>query len=403
MSVCATATAPKHTVAVDTTGVATVGGDTAANCATTTYTIPTVTTTVTEGGTTGTTTTGTTSTTGTTTTTSGGGGLTYEQAIAYTQTRPTFTPKRTIAVSTAAELKSAISGLQPGDLVRATSGFTVTSTSSAAPLTIDEQLSAPAEIDLTAGVKFVYAGSSDTPAVYIHNAENIWIFGGDASSGQGGSCILAHGAEHMLWWGFTAHDCGGSGISLLTATDGGPTEHNDFQGELWNMGQAIHWDNHKEKGTGFHCAGEMADGQGGQPFTDNRLAFYCHDVPVGEAFAFGVSPLTPDLGFAAAGEKNTLYLKAVNLTCVAKIQTCGNAITLWGHTSTIGLDIKYLEVDHATGYALIDNAVSSGYNLDGVSIDYGRATDAMTDTYPKGAPLWGRDLGQTFGDLQPAS
>lgn len=43
VSVCATATAARHTVAVDGVGVDTVGGDTSTNCATTTYTVPTVT------------------------------------------------------------------------------------------------------------------------------------------------------------------------------------------------------------------------------------------------------------------------------------------------------------------------------------------------------------------------
>lgn len=40
---CATATAPTHTVAVDGANVSTVGGDSAAQCETTTYTVPTVT------------------------------------------------------------------------------------------------------------------------------------------------------------------------------------------------------------------------------------------------------------------------------------------------------------------------------------------------------------------------
>lgn len=48
VSACATVTAATHTVAVDGTPAATVGGDTASQCATTTYTIPTVTNTVTQ-------------------------------------------------------------------------------------------------------------------------------------------------------------------------------------------------------------------------------------------------------------------------------------------------------------------------------------------------------------------
>src|SRR5690242_6583357 len=79
--------------------------------------------TTTTSTTTTTTTTSTTTTTGTTTTPSAGG--TYEQAIAYTQTPPAFTPTRVIDVGDAASLRSAISNLQPGDLVKATPDFTV--------------------------------------------------------------------------------------------------------------------------------------------------------------------------------------------------------------------------------------------------------------------------------------
>lgn len=78
-TVCATATSPAHTVAVDGTNVKTIKGATASQCKTVTYTIPTVTQTVpattTPTTTTPTTTTPTTtsSTTTTSTTTSGGG------------------------------------------------------------------------------------------------------------------------------------------------------------------------------------------------------------------------------------------------------------------------------------------------------------------------------------------
>ena len=379
-TVCATATTPAHVVAVDGSPVSTVGGDTATQCATTTYTIPTVTETV-----------------GSTTTTAA---PTYDSAISYTQTRPAFTPTREIDVTTASALKTAITNLQPGDLVKATAAFTVSSSSSSA-LTISNRLASPAVIDLT-GVSIAYTGTSNYAGVYLANPSNLRIYGGDVTTGTGGTCILAHGSQHILWWGFNAHNCGNSGVSLLTATDGGPVQYDDLQGEISHPGQNLAWDPHSEKGTGEHCAGEMADGSTNFAFTNNRLAFYCHDDPVGEAFAFG-SPTSPapDLGAGTAGETNTLYLKAVNLNCTATSQTCGNAVTLWGHTNLLGLDIRYLEVDNAYGYGIIDQAVSSGNTLNGVTVDYARATNSATAAYPKGLPFWGGALGQTYGDVQP--
>ena len=102
-----------------------------------------------------TTTTGTT-TTGTTTTTPTGG-ETYEQAISYTQTRPSFTPSRTVNVSNASQLQAALSNLQPGDLVQATGSFTVNGTT-----VIRNQLSSPAELDLS-GVQLRLLGGPEQP------------------------------------------------------------------------------------------------------------------------------------------------------------------------------------------------------------------------------------------------
>ena len=107
----------------------------------------------------------------------------------------------------ASALQSAISNLQPGDLVKATASFTVSNSSSAA-LVIKNRLSAPAEIDLT-GVKIVYTGTQQVNAVWLNNASNLYIFGGDIStSDTGGVCLRVYGSQHVLWWGFNLHDCG---------------------------------------------------------------------------------------------------------------------------------------------------------------------------------------------------
>jgi hypothetical protein len=313
----------------------------------------------------------------------------YDKAISYTQTRVAFTPKRTIEVSTATQLENALAHLQPGDLVRATASFTVPGTT-----TISRRLSSWAVVDLTGhSVKFVYTGNENYPAVWLKNPSHIRIYGGDAStSDTGGTCILAYGSQQVVWWGFSAHDCGGSGFSALTVN--APVSNDDFQGTIWKVGQHLGWDPHAEKGTGEHCAGEFADNGDGHAFTNNRLAFYCHDIPTGAAFAFGVKAPALMTG-------NLLYLKAVNLTDVAKHQTGGNGVELWGHTDRMGLNVKYLEVTNAQGYGLFTGGVYSGQTCEGVRVEHGTATDTNLNPRYANQDPWDRRCGTVFEAVTP--
>ena len=86
----------------------------------------------------------------------------YEQAIAYTKTRPAFTPTRTVNVSSAGALKSAIENLRPGDLVRASTAFTVSS-GSTDPLVIANRLSAPAVGGALLGTRHGLAALREQP------------------------------------------------------------------------------------------------------------------------------------------------------------------------------------------------------------------------------------------------
>ena len=308
-----------------------------------------------------TTTTGTT-TTGTTTTTPTGG-ETYEQAISYTQTRPSFTPSRTVDVSNASQLQAALSNLQPGDLVQATGSFTVNGTT-----VIRNQLSSPAELDLS-GVSFVYSGGQNNPAVLVNNAANLYIFGGDASTADtGGQGILVYGSQHVLWWGFTIHDTGSTGFAARAIN--GPVDHDDFQGTISKIGQNLAWDTHcvNECGTGLHGA-NLWDGATAGNFTNNRFAFYAHDIPTGACVEIGNNQPTSQ----ATG--NILYLKCVNETEVSLRQTGGNGLQLWGDTDNLGLDVRYLEVDSAQGRALDNQGLASGQSLAGLTVDYGTASN----------------------------
>lgn len=378
VSVCATATTPDHTVDVDGTPVATVPSDAASQCATTTYTVPTDTVTVTVTGT----------TTATTTTTSPGS-PTFESETTYTQTRPSFTAKRQVDVASAAALKSAITNLQPGDLVKATSAFTVSGET-----VISRRLAGRAELDLQ-GVSFVYSGGSNIPAVYLNDASNLYIYGGDLSTADtGGQCLLFHGSQQILWWGFKVHDCGSSGVSVLTA--GAAVNHLDLAGEITRIGQNLARDPHTEKGTGLHGA-IMWDANTSYSFTNNRFAFYAHDIPTGACVEVGNDqPASNAVG-------NVLYLKCVNETEVSKSQTGGNALQTWGDTDSLGLDVKYLEGDNLEGAALFAWGTYSGQTDKGITVEYGRASDTNQnpEVDAKQPTPWDTSHGIVYGDVQP--
>jgi hypothetical protein len=313
------------------------------------------------GTTTTTTTTTPTPTTTTTPTIPTGGGGSYEQAIAYTQTRPSFTPTRTVAVSSASQLQSALSKLQAGDLVRATGSFTVSGET-----VIKSRLSSPAELDLT-GVSFVNSSGKNAPAVWLNNAQNLYIFGGDMSTAdKGGQGILVYGSQHVLWWGFTIHDTGSTGFAARAIK--GPVDSDDFQGTIWKVGQNRAWDPHSEKGTGEHGA-NLWDGATAGNFTNNRFAFYAHDIPTGACVEFG----NDEPASQATG--NVLYLKCVNETEVALRQTGGNGLQIWGDTNKLGLAVRYLEVANAQGRALDVQGLVHGQSLAGVSVFNGQASN----------------------------
>ncbi len=304
------------------------------------------------------------------------GANSYNHAIAYTRHRPAFTAKRTIAVRNAAELEAAISNLRPGDLVKATTRFRVTG-----GMVIRNRLAAPAELDLS-GVSFVYSGGQNNPAVLVNNAANLYIFGGDASTADtGGQGILVYGSQHVLWWGFTIHDTGSTGFGARAIN--GPVDHDDFQGTISKIGQNLAWDTHcvNECGTGLHGA-NLWDGATAGNFTNNRFAFYAHDIPTGACVEIGNNQPTSH----ATG--NILYLKCVNETEVSVKQTGGNGLQLWGDTDNLGLDIKYLEVDHAEGRALETGGLSSGQSVAGVTVEYGRAVNTNLSPRFAGQSAW---------------
>jgi hypothetical protein len=318
------------------------------------------------------------------------GGQNYRNAISYTRKPPAFAPTRTISVSNALELQAAISSLQPGDLVKARGRFTVNGTT-----VIKARLSSPAELDLS-GVRFVYSGGANEPALYLKNAQNLYIYGGDLSTaGTGGTCLTDHGSQHVLWWGFYVHNCGGSGFAALTAPGSGPVDHDDFAGTITKVGQSLAWDPHAEKGTGVHGA-ILWDANTSYGFTNNRFAFYAHDIPTGACIELG-----NDQPSSRAGG-NVLYERCLNETEVARQQTGGNGLQLWGATNTLGLDVKYLEVDNAQGRALDTQGLNPGDSLAGVTVEYGRALRTNLNPRYAGQSPWDSYGGVAYKSVRPS-
>jgi hypothetical protein len=317
----------------------------------------------------------------------------YEQAISYTKTRAPFVPLRTIDVSSASQLKSALTDLRPGDLVRATADFTVSNSSSDA-LVIRNRLSAPAVIDLTGHtVKFVYSGDKNRNAVVLHNPKNIRVYGGDlTTSDTGGDCLRSYGAQHVTWWYFTAHDCGGTGAAIFGGQ--APTEYNDFNGTIWKIGQNLARDPHTEKGTGLHCAN--LDDNNIYPFQHNRFALFCHDISSGAAIQYGAAHRADPKPV-----RNTIYLLAVNLTELAKHQTGGNGIQFWGVNGQ-SARIKFIQVQNAEGYALWDGGMSPGASLRDVTVVDGRASNTNQNPRYAGQNPWSDRLGEVYQTVMPA-
>lgn len=407
---CATTTAASHVIVVDGTPVTTVGGDMLAVCATATATDQTVTVTGSTSTPTTTTTTQATTTSGTTTTTSSG--PTFASETAYAQNPPAFTPTRTILVSSASQLKSALTNLQPGDLVKASAPFTVSngSCSTCNGLVISNRLSAPAEINLT-GVTIEYTGTGQYNSIWIKNVQNVWLFGGNITMTQptlgGGSCISWTGSQHSLWWGFDAHDCGSGGMGIFTAgptySFHGPVENNDIEGTIhhFSLNHGI-YDNHQEKCTGLHGA-NLADNNW-YAFDHNRIALNVYDSPcIGGGIEFGASksPTTSTPG--PIPTQNTIILQCSDLTFVSTIQTGSNCYQTWGYGETY-TDIKFLNASNLMGHAYWPGGMYQKPSplLATDTVEYGRAVNTDQNSRYARDCTFNKESGTVFQDVQPA-
>jgi hypothetical protein len=316
----------------------------------------------------------------------------YQQAISYTRTPPAFTPTRTINVASASALETALSNLEAGDLVKATAPFTVSSSSTNA-LAISNKLTADAVIDLGSFVSFRYTGTGAFSAMWINNPSHIQIYGGDlATSSTGGTCISWYGGQHVTWWGFTAHDCGGTGIGVTpTKAFAYPVENDDIEGDISHTGLNPALDPHTEKCSGLH--GANLDDSNTAVFDHNRFAFNVHDSGcIGGGIEFGSNQASP------LPDHNTIILQCTHFTFVSTIQTGGNCYQTWGYGET-NTDIQYLNASDLTGHAYTAGGLYSGVSLATDIVDYGRATSTRLNSWYANDPNWDPKGGTVFKDV----
>ena len=99
--------------------------------------------------------------------------------------------------------------------------------------------------------------------------------------------------------------------------------------------------------------------------------------------------------------QNIIYLLAVNLTEVARIQTGGNGIQFWGVDGQ-SAEVKFIQVDNAQGYALWDGGVNRGTNLKGVTVVDGRASNTNQNPRYAGQNPWSDRRGEVYRVVVPA-
>jgi hypothetical protein len=68
----------------------------------------------------------------------------------------------------------------------------------------------------------------------------------------------------------------------------------------------------------------------------------------------------------------------------------------------MGLDVKYLEGDNLQGFAVRDHGVYSGQNCQGVTVEYGVASNTNQNPLYAGQNPWETDCGEAYQSVQPS-
>lgn len=311
----------------------------------------------------------TSTTTTTTTTTTTPAPPPSSQSFPGLPARPAFTPTRTVNVATQTQFLSALSNLQPGDLVNV-SAMTLTG-----EIMIRTKLADYAEIDFASGVHFAGAATgSRLPAVWVAGASKIRLFGGEIT-GNGNDGLRIEDSSYVTWQGFRIHDTAGTGLFVQGISRG--SDHLDLYGEIYHCGwDYLNLDPHAEKGTGVHAA---YLGGGNLPTTTSSFTLDIHDQAVGAAIEAGSMLKDSDL-----------WIRAKRITFVAKQQVAGNALQAWGDQNQKNR-VHYLEAEDVARAVEGDGLYSSSAS-DAFTIEYARTLRSRLAPYSA-------HLGLVYGDV----
>jgi hypothetical protein len=317
--------------------------------------------------------------------------------------RPANPAGRSVTFTTKAGLDSAVNGLLAGDTVTyvGTSVLPIISSTSTT-YKITKSPSSVAVFDFgtsrsiwdptkvsNAYVSFSFTGATNNFAFWINGCSNLRFFGGDLDTDSTGGSGLLVGAptQAVLWYDLTTHDVGASGIAVRGTTGSGTASdvHDlTIRAECDRFCMNPSFDNHPDKGTGFH--GLILHGSTGD-IHDSTFAIYAHDPlrPGEQTTINGVTQTWPEGGGGCAIEPGndsglvpnynncTYYALGVNLlmrvgdghnpgSSLTNIQTGGNVFNFWGAIPLSNNVVGWAEGRNCTGAVIHGNPNSNWQN-----------------------------------------
>lgn len=373
---------------------------------------------------------------------SGSSSSIQDDFVSYTaRSRPSFTPTRSRTYSDAASFRAYISELAAGDELTPASGCgeILISSGSGTAFTIAKNPSGYAVIDLGVRtsvwgstpasdyVRFTYTGSGNNTPFHINGCSKLRFYGGELDSGIGGTGMLVNAPTHdLIWFEGYITKCGGSGVSVRGTTSSGvssTTKDIKLQFEVadWCMNPA--YDNHADKGTGFH--GCILHGNTGSicgtAQGDTEFIIYAHDslapgaTSAGHTWPEGGGGSVIEQGNSsggsydnvdlyAYGKSNLMIPNATNPGSTGSGQTGGNVLNNWGNIKLNG-GRAWLWGDDISGSMLHSDNGSWHPGSPVFTVEHGRGNNTNQSTagsnisqrYPTKTPS-GASLGITYTD-----
>jgi hypothetical protein len=262
-------------------------------------------------------------------------------------TPPAWTPTRTFMVSTEDEFASRYGTVVDGDRIVADGGLIFNR-----QLNLNRRFTGRGIEIRFEDHQFRGDRTGDLNAVYVTGTKHR-IFGGELSN-PAGHGILFHSSSDILWHGFKVDGVGGTCLRVFAT--GGNVDRLDLVGEVTRCGGDLSLDPHQERGSGLHptYVGGVATFPSALAVKNSRFVIDAHDCPTGS------NQVGPCAFF------NDFYIRARNLTFVAKTQTGGNAVQPFGDS---GENDIWVEADN------VAQVVRPAGNLGRTLVFHGRGTN----------------------------